>query len=561
MPEDDNTMYVLTMVLVSLQRIISTVDRVTLEREHTNIIDNLNIYRIGIAPDVRGLVEEVLQVISKRRLDDEIRQIIANAESEQVRRSPWRRFIDNSIKSFIDNPKGWFEQPVFSSFYAVASMYQEYRSQQDDSTLKLTPEERHNYGELRNRLLRTLRQLPYQEGLGLGGITQGVLRAFTEAIKFKKPLTRQTKLEAVEDEFSDYAPYWFHRAQASLESGDNEMAGKYFARFMEVWRPVLFRDPYMAEAMKYEVAMLMREGVSQANSGEIVKCFKRMRANAQLEDWTNNIFVGMMYFSLGDREKAEAYVMSNIESELECEKSRELLEHIRTAELPARIEPLSDEAVPVRVHEPVQNVHEIRPPMSDDDFLELCKGGEVAKIEEAINNGANVNAVSYEDHRRDPVLTWATKKGHTEVVKILLKKGAEVNAKNLYGSTALMLAARKGYPEVAEILLQNGAKVNDRNNYGSTALLWAAKYGNIEVIEVLLNNGADINAKANNGFTALIRAAMGNHLHIAEILLEHGADVNSEDNWGWTALRWAERCGYANFTRLLREHATNLQRN
>lgn len=340
MPENNTTMYVLTMLLMSFNRIISSGDRITLEREYADIIDNLDIYRINIDPDFRCLFEEISQVISERRLDDEIKQIISNVESEQIHKSPWRKSIDKLFKSFFDNPKGWREQPFVSSLHFGASIYQEYFASQDDSNLRISQEELRNYAKLRNNLLKALREIPNQDGFSLGRITQGVLTAYTKAIKFKKPSTRQIKLEAIENEFSDYALYWFYRAQASLEAGDNEMAEKYFAEFMNVWRYVLFRDYYMAETMKYKIERLMREGVSQANAGKIMDSLKKMMANAQLDDWTNNIFAGMLYFSLGDREKAEWFVMCNIDSEIECEKSSELLEYIRTAELPNKIEPL-----------------------------------------------------------------------------------------------------------------------------------------------------------------------------------------------------------------------------
>lgn len=141
MPEYDTTMYVLTMALISLNHIISSGDRVTLEHEYADIIDNLDIYRINIDPDFRCLFEEISQVIGKRRLDDEIRQIIAYAESEQVSKSPWRKSIDKFFKSFLDNPKGWWEQPGFSLFNFGASVYQEYSVQQNDSSLRLNEEE------------------------------------------------------------------------------------------------------------------------------------------------------------------------------------------------------------------------------------------------------------------------------------------------------------------------------------------------------------------------------------------------------------------------------------
>lgn len=52
------------------------------------------------------------------------------------------------------------------------------------------------------------------------------------------------------------------------------MAEKYFAKFMNVWRNVLFLDPFMAAAMKYKAARFMREGINQANASEIQKCLE-----------------------------------------------------------------------------------------------------------------------------------------------------------------------------------------------------------------------------------------------------------------------------------------------
>ena len=124
------------------------------------------------------------------------------------------------------------------------------------------------------------------------------------------------------------------------------------------------------------------------------------------------------------------------------------------------------------------------PAMSDSDFVNLCESGNVAKIEEAIKNGANVNA------------------------------------KSNYGRTALMEAARYGRTKTAELLLKHGADVNAKESDGSTALIWAICYGYTETAEVLLNHGADVNAKDNTGSTALMLAR---HQKNRELLRKYGA--------------------------------------
>lgn len=113
-----------------------------------------------------------------------------------------------------------------------------------------------------------------------------------------------------------------------------------------------------------------------------------------------------------------------------------------------------------------------------------------------------------------------------EEVEELIRKGADVNAKNEEGRTALMYAAEfNKNPEVIKVLLTNGADVNAKDKDGETALMSAVAFNkNPEVIQVLLNNGADMNAKDEIGRTALDFALVNNNEEIVELLERYGTD-------------------------------------
>ena len=127
----------------------------------------------------------------------------------------------------------------------------------------------------------------------------------------------------------------------------------------------------------------------------------------------------------------------------------------------------------------------------------------------------------------------------TRVTQLLRDYPDIVNAKGSDGNTALIEAAKgDDLRSLVVLLLAAGADVNAKNDYGWTALMMAVFHDHVENAKLLLEAGADVNAKNNRGLTALMMAAQYFHDHVenAELLLEAGADVNVKNNRGQTAL-------------------------
>jgi ankyrin repeat protein len=100
------------------------------------------------------------------------------------------------------------------------------------------------------------------------------------------------------------------------------------------------------------------------------------------------------------------------------------------------------------------------------------------------------------DEQGATALLLAVENGYTDIVQLLLSKGADVNTEDYQGTQCLNIAACSGFTEIVKVLLQHGASVQHRNEKGATALWHALQLNtkaNAEIVELLLKAGSDPN--------------------------------------------------------------------
>ena len=138
-------------------------------------------------------------------------------------------------------------------------------------------------------------------------------------------------------------------------------------------------------------------------------------------------------------------------------------------------------------------------------------------------------------------LADAVMKRNTAAVRTLLQRKADVNGRQIDGTTALHWAVRLDDIQTAELLIRAGANVSAKTREGVTPTQLAAMNGNAAMLEKLIKAGADPNAALTQfGDTALMMASRTGKTDALKLLLEAGADVNAREAWGGTTpLMWA----------------------
>ena len=182
----------------------------------------------------------------------------------------------------------------------------------------------------------------------------------------------------------------------------------------------------------------------------------------------------------------------------------------------------------------------------DELLRETVQAGSVEGILDAVRRGADVNA---RDEGGETALSYATSielgsERAKECVRCLIRLGARVSEEKPEGGlgTSVHRAAAHGYTEALKELLSADGKVslNTFDDMSRTPLICAVDDGHLVEASLLLEAGADVNANESEkiGDTALIRAVQNRNLPMVQLLLRHGADPTIP---GWMQMSALDR--------------------
>ncbi len=357
--DPQHTVLALNMAVVSIHRILSTNDRAILDTEYRNIISNLKLGSIESDNEIISLYQELMNAISNKTVNLEAaKKLQANYDAwaeQHITRSVsgasgilqgmGENAAGNIVSNLAENGlskisaafppvaivtiAGAVAVSCVSEYYAHqnAKLDAEFRRGLAEDMLKINRAEHEQYNTLQSRLIdsswRLLRQyhLPDEYRIVQSGIDD-----FLKAVNESDTAKRRAMLIALEDEFRVYPPYWVYRAKSAENAKE---ASECFDEFNNVWRSVLRNDPWKVEAEKFRV-------VEALNDGKRVEALNHLEAlceNLERSDWTNNIFAGLVYYMLGENQKAIQRVEANVNFGYGIKTSKAVLAEMKSGKM------------------------------------------------------------------------------------------------------------------------------------------------------------------------------------------------------------------------------------
>lgn len=178
-----------------------------------------------------------------------------------------------------------------------------------------------------------------------------------------------------------------------------------------------------------------------------------------------------------------------------------------------------------------------------------CVSGDLEKTKELVKKGADINGkiIAYIknpktgkiERHESTVLIESIKKHQKEIIKYLVKSGADPNKGNAKGVTPLMFAIMY-FPqdmEILEYLLNHQADTKAIDKSGNTPLTGAVGAGIEKAVKVLLKHGVDVNSPNKKGYTPIMVAVAANNAKMFKLLMEKGADLHKKHPRGWSIFK------------------------
>jgi hypothetical protein len=304
----------LNQIAVSLTHIINYNDKVVLDQEYNNIINNLNLSKIPDA-DIITLLQELMDLLTRSQIQEQERAYLQlNYEKnvqEELRKRLRSRIFDTDL---VLNPYAGVLNAVLnvgSFYFNYRTQMDQYKKEQDEKAWQIEAKTLEGLNQFYKKLLKTswdlMRRYNFPDEWRLD---EKQLSHYTAILRESDLELKYRKLERIEPSFQKFPPYWFYRGQTAMDLDRPKDALRCFDRFQQIHQGIFRKDPYAASTAMCK-AMLAGEGDVP---DEIRQDLERILTHSDDADWGNILFAALQYARLGDTETAGKLILRNLDN-------------------------------------------------------------------------------------------------------------------------------------------------------------------------------------------------------------------------------------------------------
>ncbi len=306
------TVQAMNHFVVALSNVIAAQDRIVMDQEYDNIINNYAWGNIESDPEMMSLVERTMEFITLKKLTEEERQRFYAAYEKQRGRALWNAV--GGVRAYGANPLSFFlslAQNSVSAYFRYRDVKSEMAGELDEQLWSLHEAEVHDLDEMRRTMVTTvwpiLRQYALPDGQRLSEANVSAYLGARDDPDTARSLREYARLAP---QFQAYPPFWHDYALRAQEANDAELAIKCYNTFLQMHRDVLRKDPYLASVCLNKALILVG---SDGDPNEIRTLADRSAAHLGRDDGASRLALAYVYAQLGDQEAARRQLQVNID--------------------------------------------------------------------------------------------------------------------------------------------------------------------------------------------------------------------------------------------------------
>jgi len=316
----------------SLVKIQSYNDRIVLDEEYNNIINNIDLSKIK-DEEIIELLEELMDTLTFYKLKEGDKARLFTKYEKKVSDAFYSSFsgVTNIIYVGGGNPYAIAAAAVTQVGGAYASYRNnmaEYREELDDELWKLEKEAIEAINDIQKRFLRNSWILMQKREIpDIWRLTDAQLNEYVEDLKDEKIKRRVRKLKRNSKYFEAYPPYWYYLAISSLEAKNKSLAIESLNKFEQIHKGFFREDNVYTSALMNKIILI------DVNKGkdQIIDYLNKM-VNESRRDWRKNLFAALKYAELGYFKESKNLLQSNIDHEHQISLHMRLMGEIYVAE-------------------------------------------------------------------------------------------------------------------------------------------------------------------------------------------------------------------------------------